>query len=126
MRFFRSDGKVFAIFKVNGHAMKRLLYILALLMLVMPVKAQDEPKALTFSHTVYYPGMNGLDISWRAREWLRSRPDRYTNVTLFLRDCPNFGVSEFLGGGPTEICMDIYVVAKDNAYTIYATNIEPY
>ena len=46
--------------------MKRLIYILALLMLAMPAKAQDEPKMLTFSHTVYYPGMNGMDIAEKA------------------------------------------------------------
>ena len=40
-----------------------------------------------------------------------------------LEDCPNFGVCEFLGGGPTRISIEVNVVAKDNAYTIFASNI---
>ena len=115
--------------------MKRLIYILTLILLATSVAmAQEKPKMLTFSHTVYYPGMNGMDIAWKAHDWLTSRFELryYTNnnsvydmgfTTLYLEDCPNFGISEFLGGSNSEISIDIKVIAKDNAYTIYATHI---
>lgn len=117
--------------------MKRLIYILALLMLAMPAKAQEEPKMLTFSHTMYYPGMKGMDIAWKAREWLISRfgltsfthNDSIYNwgaAFVILENCPNFGVSEFLGGGSSGISIEIEVIAKDNAYTIYAKRIHSF
>ena len=117
--------------------MKRLIFILALLMLAMPAKAQEEPKMLTFSHTVYYPGMDGVDIAWKAHDWLKSRFGlvNYTNKSsmynkgyamLILENCPNFGISEFLGGGNSSISMEIEVIAKDNAYTIYAKRIHSF
>lgn len=122
--------------------MKRLIYILALLVLAMPAKAQEEPKMLTFSHTVYYPGMSEKDIAKKANAWLKSCGDLrscfyhfYSNdshrglynwgyITYQLKDCPNFGVSEFLGGGSSRTSIEIEVIAKDNAYTIYVTRID--
>ena len=119
--------------------MKRLIFILALLMLAMPAKAQEEPKMLTFSHTVYYPGMSKREIKWKAYEWYRekegkgegihfheSTENNYGNLTIFMTDCPNFGVSEFLGGGNSRIAISFEVIARDGAYTIYATQIDTY
>ena len=116
--------------------MKRLVYILTLILLATSVAmAQEKPKMLTFSHTVYYPGMNGMDIAWKAKEWLISRfglLHYFNNDSVYnrgyiyknLENCPNFGISEFLGGGSSRISIEIEVIAKDNAYTIYVTRID--
>lgn len=111
--------------------MKKFLVIVILAIASISLSAQNyiEPPELTFQDLRFVKGMSKDTISERVRMWYHSKDDLWNNkregihyqygeayLLYVINDCPNFGVSKFLGGGGTSISFDFKVEANNGYY----------
>ena len=117
--------------------MKRLLFILSLLFAGVCSFAQEGPAELTFKNTRFVDGASKETLYLRGRDWqhYRDEKDGITNAALYdsdtpiyyhhpIKNCPNFGISPFLGVGGTEIRFSLRIYCRNGAYTAEISNID--
>ena len=92
--------------------MKRLIFIFSLLFAGVCCFAQEGPAELTFKNTRFVDGASKETLYLRGRDWQHYRDEKddiIINYALYdsskpityyhiIKECPNFGLSPFLGG----------------------------
>ena len=109
--------------------MKKFLIIAILAIASISLSAQSyvEPPELTFQDMRFVKGMSKDTIAERVRTWYHSKDDLWNNkregihydsdrLHYVITDCPNFGVSKFLGGSGTLISFYFTIVPMDEYY----------
>ena len=120
--------------------MKRLLIILSLLFAGASGFAQEGPAELTFKNTRFVDGASKETLYARGNRWTHYRDEKdgvycargYDSrkpVEYFhiIQDCPNFGLSPFLGGlSQSRISFTINIICRDGSYTAEIFHIDSY
>lgn len=120
--------------------MKRLLIILSLLLAGAGSFAQEGPAELTFKNTRFIEGASKKTLYARGNAWTHyrdkkdgiygaseynsSKPVEYFHI---VQDCPNFGLSPFLGGlDHSCISFNINIICREGSYTVEISHIDAY
>lgn len=118
--------------------MKRLLIILSLLLVGASSFAQEGPAELTFKNTRIVDGASDEILFSRAEKWekemerkdhdidhhINDKKSKLVEYFVVVKDCPNFGLSPFLGGDGTGMSLLVKIHARNGSYTAEISHID--